>query len=82
MVSFEFFKRSPQPLKAGIVATAAFRGFMEFSMYSQRCIVAGSVVARSACDVIRFAASPFMSPCTLLSLRSTIPQVGPSKARP
>ena len=34
MVSFEVFKRSPQPLKAGIVATAVFRRFLEFSMYS------------------------------------------------
>ena len=33
MVSFEVFKRSPQPLKAGIVATAAFRRFLVFSMY-------------------------------------------------
>ena len=58
-VSFEVFKRSPQPLKAGIVATTAFRGFMEFGMYSQRCMIAGSVVACSACDLIRFAASPY-----------------------
>ena len=45
LVSFEGFKRSPPPLKAGVVATAAFRGFMEFNMHNQRCIVAGSVVA-------------------------------------
>ena len=45
MVSFEVLKHSPQPLKARIVATAAFRRFLEFSMYSQRCIIAGSVVA-------------------------------------
>ena len=56
---------SPQPLKAGIIATAAFRRFLEFSMYSQRCISAGSVVACSACDLIRPAASPYLSPCTL-----------------
>ena len=64
-VSLEVFKRSPQPLKAGIVATAAFRRFLEFSMYSQRCIIAGSVVACFACDLIRPAASPYLSPCTL-----------------
>ena len=29
MVSFEVFKRSPQTLKAGIVATAAFNRFLE-----------------------------------------------------
>ena len=62
VVSFEVFKRSPQPLKAGIVATAAFRKFLEFSMYSQRCINAGSLVACSACDLIRPAASPYLSP--------------------
>ena len=65
MVSFEVFKRSPQPLKAGIVATAAFKRFMELSMYSQRCTIAGSVVACSACDLINPAASPYLSPCTL-----------------
>ena len=52
VVSFEFFKRSPQPLKAGIVATAAFRRFLEFIMYSPRCMIAGSVVACSACDLM------------------------------
>ena len=65
VVSFEVFKRSPQPLKAGIVATAAFNRFLEFSMYSQRCMSAGSVVACSACDLIPPAASPYLSPCTL-----------------
>ena len=65
VVSFEVFKRSPQPLKAGIVATAVFRGFLEFSIYSQRCISAGSMAARSACDLFRPAASPYLSPCTL-----------------
>ena len=76
LVSFEVFKRSPQPLKAGIVATAAFRRFMEFSMYSQRCIIAGSVVACSACDLIRPAASPYLFPCTLA--KPTVKhQVGP-----
>ena len=48
MVSFEVFKRSPRPLKAGIVATAVLRRFLEFNMYSQRCISAGSVAACSA----------------------------------
>ena len=62
MVSFEVFKRSPQPLKAGIVATVAFRGLLKGSMYSQRCIIAGSVVVYSACDLIRLAASPY---CTI-----------------
>ena len=65
MGSFEVFKRSPQPLKARIVATAVFRRFLEFNMYSQRCISAGSVAARSACDLFRPAASPYLSPCTL-----------------
>ena len=64
-VSFEVFKRSPQPLKAGIVATAEFRRFLESSMYSQRCISASSVVACSACDLFRPTASPYLSPCTL-----------------
>ena len=72
LVSFEVFKRSPQPLKAGIVATAAFRKFLVFSMYSQRCIITGSVVACSACDLIRVAASPYLTPVPLLSLRSNI----------
>ena len=35
---------------------------MEFSMYSQRCVSAGSVVACSACDVLRLDASPYLSP--------------------
>ena len=65
VVSFEVFKRSPQPLKAGIIATTVFRRFLEFSMYSQRCISAGSVAACSACNVFRLAASPYLSPCTL-----------------
>ena len=65
MVSFEVFKRSPQPLKAGIVATAVFRRFLDFNMYRQRCISAGSVAACSACDLFRPAASPYLSPCTL-----------------
>ena len=81
MVSFEVFKRSPQPLKAGIVATTAFRGFMELSMYSQRCIVASSMVACSACDLIRFAASPYLSPCTLAKPKINH-RAGPSKAGP
>ena len=81
MVSFKVFKCSPQPLKAGIVAIAAFRGFMEFSMYSQRCIIAGSVVACSACDLIRFAASPYLSPCTLAKPKVKH-QVRPLKAGP
>ena len=38
LVSSEVFKRSPQPLKTGIVATAVFRRFLEFSMYRQRYI--------------------------------------------
>ena len=49
MASLEVFNCSPQPLKAGIVATAVFRKFMEFNMYSQRCIIAGTVVACSVC---------------------------------
>ena len=65
LVSFEVFKRSPQPLKAGIVATAVFRRFLEFSMYSQRCISAGSMVACSACDLFRPTASPYLCTCTL-----------------
>ena len=65
MVSLEVFKRSPQPLKAGIVATAVSRRFLEFSMYRQRCISAGSVATRSACDLFRPATSPYLSPCTL-----------------
>ena len=65
MVSFKVFKRSPRPFKARIVATVAFRRFLEFSMYSQRCISAGSVVACSACDLIRPVASPYLSPCIL-----------------
>ena len=65
VVSFKVFKRSPQPLKAGIVATAGFRRFLEFSMYRQRCISAGSVAARSACDLFCPAASAYLSPCTL-----------------
>ena len=74
-VSFELFTRSPHPLKAGIVATA-FRRFMEFSMYRQRCIIAGSVVACSACDLIRPAASPYLSPC-ILAETMVKHQVGP-----
>ena len=58
LVSFEVFKRSLEPLKAGIVNTAAFRGFMEFSMYNHRCIIAGSVVACCAFDLIRYVAAP------------------------
>ena len=54
MVSLEVFNYSPQPLKAGIVATALSRRFMEFSMYSQRCIIAGTLVACSVCVVIPF----------------------------
>ena len=65
VVSIEVFKRSPQPLKAGIVATAVFRRFLDFSMYTQRCISVGSVAARSACDLFRPATSPYLSPCTL-----------------
>ena len=61
VVSFEVFKRSPQPLKAGIVATAEFRSFMEFNTYSQRCISASCVAACSACNVF----NPAASPCTL-----------------
>ena len=61
-VSFEVFRRSPKPLKAGIVATAEFRSCMEFSMYNHRCISAGSVAACSACDLFRPAASPYLSP--------------------
>ena len=34
-------------------------------MYTQRCISAGSVAARSACDLVRLVASPYLSPCTL-----------------
>ena len=64
-VSFEAFKRSPQPLKAGIVAIVVSRRFIEFNMYSQRCIIVGTVVACSAGDLIRPIASPYMSPCTL-----------------
>ena len=52
LVSLEVFHCSPQPLKAGIVATALFRRFMEFSMYSQRCIIAGTLVASSVCVLI------------------------------
>ena len=69
-VSFEVFKRSPQPLKAGIVAIVVSRRFMEFSMYSHRCIIAGTVAACSACDLIRPAASPYLSPCTLANPKS------------
>ena len=65
LVSFEVFKRSPQPLKAGIVATTVFKRFLEFTMYSHRCISAGSVAAGSACDLFRPAASPYLSRCTL-----------------
>ena len=36
LVSLEVFKCSPQPLKAGIVAIALSRRFMELNMYSQR----------------------------------------------
>ena len=32
---------------------------MEFSMYTRRYVSAGSVVACSACDVLRLDASPF-----------------------
>ena len=46
------FHCSPQPLKAGIVATALVRRFMEFSMYSQRCIIAGTLVACCVCVLI------------------------------
>ena len=80
MVSFEIFKRSPQPLKTGIVATAAFRKFLEFSMYSQRCISAGSVAACSACDLFRPAASPYLSPCTLARPERSKQQIGSTKA--
>ena len=59
MGSFEVFKRSPRPLKGGIVATSEFRRFLEFSMYSQMCISAGSVVACSAYDLFRRAASAY-----------------------
>ena len=58
LVSFKVFKRSPQPLKAGIVATAVSRRFMEFSMYSQRCIIAGTVAACSACDHLTLGSPP------------------------
>ena len=53
MVSLEVFHCSPQPLKAGIVAAAMFRRFKEFSMYSQRCMIAGTLVACSVCVLIR-----------------------------
>ena len=51
-VSLEVFHCSPPPLKGGIIATAMFRRFMEFSMYSQRCIIAGTLVACSVCVLI------------------------------
>ena len=81
LVSFEVFKRSPQPLKVGIVANAAFRRFLEFTMYNQRCISAGSVVACFACDLTRPVASPYLSPCTLAKPKVNH-QAGPSKAGP
>ena len=69
-VSFEVFKCAPQALKAGIVATAVSRRFMEFSMYVRRCIIAGAVVACSACDLILLL-PPTCSRAPLLSLRWT-----------
>ena len=65
LVSFEVFKRSPQPLKAGILAIAVFRRFLEVSMCSQRCISAGFVAAHSANDLFGSATSPYLSPCAL-----------------
>ena len=82
VVSLDVFKRSPQRLKAGIVATAAFNRFLEFSMYSQRCMSAGSVVACSACDLIPPAASPYLSPCTLAKPQGKTKEWGPMKVRP
>ena len=55
---------------------------MEFSMYSQRCVSAGSVVACSACDVLRLDASPYLSPCTLAKLGSAKQHIGLAKAGP
>ena len=43
-----------------------FTRFLEFRMYSHRCISAGSVAAYSACDLFRLAASPYLSPCISL----------------
>ena len=67
-VSFEVFHCSPQPLKAGIVATAMFRRFMEISMYSQRCIIAGTLAACSVCVPIPVR-PPNCSPAPLLTLK-------------
>ena len=53
-VSLEVFNYSPQLLKAGIVATALFQRFMEFSMYNHMCIIGGTLVAFSVCVVIPF----------------------------
>ena len=55
---------------------------MEFSMYNHRCVSAGSVVACSACDMLRPAASPYLSPCTLAKPRSAKQHIGPAKAGP
>ena len=52
MVSLEVFHCSPQHLKAGIVATALFRRFLEFSMYSHRCIIASTLVACSGAELL------------------------------
>ena len=49
-------------------------------MYSQRCIIAGTVVACSACDLIRPVASPYLSPCTLANPQSD--RSGPRKQGP
>ena len=70
LVSFEVFKRPPQPLKAGIVATAVFRRFLEFSMYSQRCISNGSVAPAlpAICSVLLL--HPTCPPVPLLNLKS------------
>ena len=70
VVSLEVFNCSPQPLKAGIVATAMSRRLMEFSVYNHSCIIAGTVVACSVCVLIPFL-PPVCSPAPLLTLPRT-----------
>ena len=79
LVSLEVFNCSPQPLKAGIVATALSRRFMEFSMYGQRCIIAGTVVACCVCVLIPFL-PPVFSPCTLANPKKN--RMGPGRQGP